>query len=90
MAVYKTRRPTRTVHVRWGQNDVTIGGMSPVRVQSMTNTATADVEASVNQVLALSRAGSELVRLTVNTPEAARAAGALRGGLKSGLPVYTC
>ena len=73
MAVYKTRRPTRTVHVRWGQNDVTIGGMSPVRVQSMTNTATADVEASVNQVLALSRAGSELVRLTVNTPEAARA-----------------
>ena len=51
MAVYKTRRPTRTVHVRWGQNDVTIGGMSPVRVQSMTNTATADVEASVNQVL---------------------------------------
>ena len=73
MAVYKTRRPTRTVHVRWGQNDVTIGGKSPVRVQSMTNTATADVEASVNQVLALSRAGSELVRLTVNTPEAARA-----------------
>ena len=73
MPIFQSRHQTHTVHVRYGQNDVTIGGESPIRVQSMTNTATADVDATVNQVLALSRAGSELVRLTVNTPEAARA-----------------
>ncbi|HIU37485.1 MAG TPA: flavodoxin-dependent (E)-4-hydroxy-3-methylbut-2-enyl-diphosphate synthase, partial [Candidatus Aphodousia faecigallinarum] len=73
MPIFQSRHQTHTVHVRYGQNDATIGGERPIRVQSMTNTATADVDATVNQVLALSRAGSELVRLTVNTPEAARA-----------------
>jgi (E)-4-hydroxy-3-methylbut-2-enyl-diphosphate synthase len=50
-----------------------VGGTSPIVVQSMTNTDTADVTATVNQVLALAQAGSELVRVTVNTEEAARA-----------------
>jgi len=50
-----------------------VGGGAPVVVQSMTNTDTADVAASVRQVAELWRAGSELVRLTVNTPEAAAA-----------------
>jgi (E)-4-hydroxy-3-methylbut-2-enyl-diphosphate synthase len=52
---------------------VKIGGNHPIVVQSMTNTDTADVTATVNQVMALARAGSELVRITVNTEEAARA-----------------
>jgi (E)-4-hydroxy-3-methylbut-2-enyl-diphosphate synthase len=52
---------------------VTIGGPSPIVVQSMTNTDTADVTATTKQVAELWRAGSELVRLTVNTPEAAAA-----------------
>lgn len=73
MSVFSLRHQTHKVHVRYGDNDVTIGAGSPIRVQSMTNTSTADVEATVKQILALHRAGSELVRLTVNTPEAARA-----------------
>lgn len=73
MSVFSLRHQTYKVHVRYGDNDVTIGADSPIRVQSMTNTSTADVEATVKQILALHRAGSELVRLTVNTPEAARA-----------------
>ncbi len=52
---------------------VRVGGTHPVVVQSMTNTDTADVEATVRQVTELSEAGSELVRITVNTPAAARA-----------------
>jgi (E)-4-hydroxy-3-methylbut-2-enyl-diphosphate synthase len=52
---------------------VTVGGAAPVVVQSMTNTDTADIEATVEQTKALARAGSELVRLTVNTDEAAAA-----------------
>ena len=73
MSVFSLRHQTHKVHVRYGDNDVTIGADSPIRVQSMTNTSTADVDATVKQILALHRAGSELVRLTVNTPEAARA-----------------
>ncbi len=73
MSVFSLRHQTHKVHVRYGDNDVTIGADSPIRVQSMTNTSTADVEATAKQILALHRAGSELVRLTVNTPEAARA-----------------
>lgn len=73
MSVFSIRHQTHKVHVRYGDNDVTIGADSPIRVQSMTNTSTADVEATVKQILALHCAGSELVRLTVNTPEAARA-----------------
>jgi (E)-4-hydroxy-3-methylbut-2-enyl-diphosphate synthase len=52
---------------------VRIGGTNPIVVQSMTNTDTADVTATVNQVMALAKAGSELVRVTVNTEEAAAA-----------------
>lgn len=73
MSVFSFRHHTHKVHVRYGDNDVTIGGDSPIRVQSMTNTATTDVDATVQQVIDLARAGSELVRLTVNTPDAARA-----------------
>ena len=61
----------RSVLVRVGR--ITIGGEHPVVVQSMTNTDTADVEATALQVRALAMAGSELVRITVNTEEAAAA-----------------
>ena len=59
--------------VRWKDNIVEIGAGRPVVIQSMTNTDTADVESSTKQVLELAQAGSELVRLTVNTPAAAKA-----------------
>src|SRR6202044_4255823 len=52
---------------------VKVGGDYPIVVQSMTNTDTADTPSTVNQVMALAQAGSELVRVTVNTDEAARA-----------------
>ena len=55
-----------------------IGGGAPIVVQSMTNTDTADVHATASQVEALARAGSELVRITVNTPEAAAAVPRIR------------
>jgi (E)-4-hydroxy-3-methylbut-2-enyl-diphosphate synthase len=61
----------RTVAVNVG--GVNVGGGHPVVVQSMTNTDTADVQATVNQVMALANSGSELVRVTVNTDEAAAA-----------------
>ena len=57
---------------------VTIGGGAPVVVQSMTNTDTADIAATARQVAELVRAGSELVRVTVNTPEAAAAVPRIR------------
>src|SRR6478736_6182660 len=57
---------------------VVVGGTAPIVVQSMTNTDTADVDATVKQVAALARAGSELVRVTVNTPEAAAAVPRIR------------
>ena len=67
-----SRLPRRTsVPVRIGR--VTVGGDHPVVVQSMTNTDTADVESTALQVHALAKAGSELVRVTVNTEEAAAA-----------------
>ena len=61
----------RSAAVRIGS--VTVGGHHPIVVQSMTNTDTADVQSTVNQVMALANAGSELVRVTVNTEDAARA-----------------
>jgi (E)-4-hydroxy-3-methylbut-2-enyl-diphosphate synthase len=61
----------RSVAVRIGS--VEVGGPNPIVVQSMTNTDTADVQSTVNQVMALANAGSELVRVTVNTEEAAAA-----------------
>ena len=63
------RRPTRQVRI----GGVAVGGDAPVVVQSMTNTDTADVTTTTRQVAELWRAGSELVRITVNTPEAAAA-----------------
>ncbi len=68
------RHRTRTVDVA----GVTIGGDAPIVVQSMTNTDTADVDATVAQVKALAEAGSELVRVTVNTTAAAAAVPAIR------------
>ena len=61
----------QTVAVNVG--GVTVGGGAPIVVQSMTNTDTADVDATVKQVAALARAGSELVRITVDRDEAAAA-----------------
>ncbi len=71
------RRPTRQARVA----GVRIGGGAPIVVQSMTNTDTADVAATVAQVRALASAGSELVRVTVNTAEAAAAVPAIRDAL---------
>ncbi len=67
------RRRTRQGVVRWGDHGVSIGGDAPVRVQSMTNTDTADAIATAIQVKELAQAGSELVRITVNNDEAAQA-----------------
>ncbi len=64
-----TRRKTTEVLV----GGVAVGGTNPVVVQSMTNTDTADVDATVGQILALGKAGSELVRVTVNNEGAAKA-----------------
>ena len=72
------RRRTRRVEVRHDARTVAIGGGAPVVVQSMTNTDTADAIATAIQVKALARAGSELVRITVNSPEAAQAVPAVR------------
>ena len=66
------RRPSRQSVVAWQDNRVTVGGDAPVRVQSMTNTDTEDAIATAIQVKELARAGSELVRITVNTPAAAQ------------------
>ena len=65
----QTRRRSAAVSV----GGVKVGGPNPIVVQSMTNTDTADVMSTVNQVMALANAGSELVRVTVNTEDAARA-----------------
>ena len=66
-------RRSRQARVVWGSRVVTIGGDAPVRVQSMTNTDTVDVIGTAIQVKELALAGSEMVRITVNTPEAAEA-----------------
>ncbi len=71
------RRRSRRVMV----GEVAIGGGAPIVVQSMTNTDTADAAATAAQVFALWRAGSELVRITVNTPEAAAQVAAIRARL---------
>jgi len=68
------RHPTHAVRI----GDVVLGGGAPVVVQSMTNTDTADVAATTRQVLELAAAGSEIVRVTVNTEEAARAVPRIR------------
>ncbi|ACL60201.1 flavodoxin-dependent (E)-4-hydroxy-3-methylbut-2-enyl-diphosphate synthase [Methylobacterium nodulans] len=65
------RHGTVGVRIGEGEGAVTIGGGAPIVVQSMTNTDTADVDATVAQVAALARAGSEIVRITVDRDEAA-------------------
>jgi (E)-4-hydroxy-3-methylbut-2-enyl-diphosphate synthase len=67
------RRKTQQATVAWGSQIITVGGDAPIRVQSMTNTDTVDVIGTAIQVKELARAGSEMVRITVNTPEAAAA-----------------
>ena len=66
-------RRSAQARIVWGPRVVTVGGDAPVRVQSMTNTDTADAIATAIQVKELAQAGSEVVRITVNTPEAAQA-----------------
>jgi len=73
-----TRRPSRPVRVA----DKIIGGDAPILVQSMTNTDTEDARSTADQVAALARAGSEIVRITVNTVEAARQVPAIRNRLE--------
>lgn len=73
-----TRKTTREVTVGWQQQQVKIGGHAPVVVQSMTNTATEDAIATAIQVKELALAGSEVVRITVNTPAAAKEVPAIR------------
>jgi (E)-4-hydroxy-3-methylbut-2-enyl-diphosphate synthase len=68
----KARRSLQA-QVAWGSRIVTVGGDAPVRVQSMTNTDTVDAIGTAIQVKELALAGSEMVRITVNTPEAAQA-----------------
>jgi (E)-4-hydroxy-3-methylbut-2-enyl-diphosphate synthase len=71
----------RRVSMQVRVGDVAIGGGAPIVVQSMTNTDTADAESTARQVFDLWRAGSELVRVTVDTPEAAARVGEIRGRL---------
>ena len=72
------RRLSRATLVRHGGRVVTVGGSAPIVVQSMTNTDTADAIGTAIQVKELARAGSEMVRITVNNPEAAAAVPAIR------------
>ena len=72
------RHHTHQVAVRWQDNVVLVGGSAPIVVQSMTNTDTADAVATAIQVKELALAGSELVRITVNSPEAAKEVPAIR------------
>jgi (E)-4-hydroxy-3-methylbut-2-enyl-diphosphate synthase len=67
------RHKSLQAQVRWGDHVVTVGGDAPVRVQSMTNTDTGDAIGTAIQVKELALAGSELVRITVDTPESAKA-----------------
>jgi (E)-4-hydroxy-3-methylbut-2-enyl-diphosphate synthase len=74
-------RHSRQAQVRWGSRVVSVGGGAPVRVQSMTNSDTVDAIATAIQVKELAIAGSEMVRITVNTPEAADAVPHIRDQL---------
>ena len=71
--VQPAARKSRQARVVWGDRVVTVGGDAPVRIQSMTNTDTVDVIETAIQVKELAQAVSEMVRITVNTPEAAAA-----------------
>ena len=82
------RNHTHEVVVRHGTHQVIIGGTHPVVVQSMTNTDTVDALGTAIQVKELTQAGSELVRITVNSPEAAQAVPYIREKLDQ-MGVYT-
>ena len=69
--VQPAKRHSLQARVVWGSRVITVGGDAPVRLQSMTNTDTVDAIGTAIQVKELAQAGSEMVRLTVNTPEAA-------------------
>jgi len=71
-------QPNRHQSTQVKIGDIAIGGGAPIVVQSMTNTDTADLETTVTQVAALARAGSEMVRITVNTGDAARQVAPIR------------
>src|SRR4030081_598123 len=77
MAIFR-RRKIHTANV----GGVRIGSGAPIAVQSMTNTDTADIPGTIQQVAALAHAGSELVRVTVNNDDAAAALPSIRGGLE--------
>jgi (E)-4-hydroxy-3-methylbut-2-enyl-diphosphate synthase len=82
------RRLSRQAILRWADHVVTVGGDAPVRVQSMTNTDTADAIGTAIQIKDLNRAGSEIVRITVDTPAAASAVPVIREQLdKMGIHV---
>lgn len=82
------RRLSRATKIRYANREVIVGGHAPVVVQSMTNTDTADVIATAIQIKELARAGSELVRITVNNEAAARAVPEIREQLdKMGIDV---
>jgi (E)-4-hydroxy-3-methylbut-2-enyl-diphosphate synthase len=72
------RRVSRQAVLQWRDQVITVGGDAPVRVQSMTNTDTADAIGTAIQIKELARAGSEIVRITVDTPAAAAAVPAIR------------
>ena len=72
-SAFPAARRSAQVDVAWGSRIVTVGGDALVRIQSMTNTDTVDAIGTAIQVKELAIAGSELVRITVNTPEAAQA-----------------
>lgn len=82
------RRFSKQSRIQWGNTLVTVGGDAPIRVQSMTNTDTVDVMETAIQVKELAKAGSEMVRITVNTPQAAAAVPFIREQLdKMGVEV---
>lgn len=72
---------TTAVQIGTAEHSITVGGNAPIVVQSMTNTDTADVYSTVKQVIELAKAGSELVRITVNSAEAAEAVPKIRADL---------
>jgi (E)-4-hydroxy-3-methylbut-2-enyl-diphosphate synthase len=88
VALFEPRRHnTLQARVVWGDHVVTVGGDAPVRVQSMTNTDTVDVIGTAIQVKELAMAGSEVVRITVNNDEAAKAVPHIREQLdRMGIP----
>jgi (E)-4-hydroxy-3-methylbut-2-enyl-diphosphate synthase len=74
-------RSTTPVQIGTAEHSVTVGGENPIVVQSMTNTDTVDIDSTVKQVIELAKAGSELVRITVNSAEAAEAVAKIRAEL---------